>query len=346
MESYRDQLQSEAIKALEKRRCTIICPPRSGKTLVMLRVSTRYNRVLVSYPNKPILDSWLTDAVKFNIDIGHIDFTTHRSLEKHDLGEYDCLTIDEIDTVSQAQWQKLASQIVRNPSLDIKGATGTPPRKGSVKKLYIDTYCPINFVRTIEQTTGLTNKDYSILVHKVKPSEVPDIPTKNGFWSEKNKIDWLESKLGENFFFTIQLIQTISGSKSKWDKLVEIVNSLDRCLILVETHKQAELISKHSYHSKNKDSKKNLEMFQSGEINKLSCVGQLSAGISFKDLKHAVLLHTYASSTKAAQRVARALDYVEGVKAEVHLICMSFTKDESWTKNGISYYDSSKIKWI
>lgn len=341
----RAQYQQEAFEALKARSGVAVMPVRTGKTFVGLSLADYYDEVLVAYPSKSILESWKSDAEKFNINIDHVTFTTFSSLVKHDLSKFDMVLIDEIDQLSEARWEFLS----RNRPKILNGLTATLPRKGTRKRFYIESYAPIRYEIKIDQTVGVLNKPYHIYVHLVNPSEARDIPKQSGgFWSEKAKINFFENHSGDSFAMMLRLIQTISGSPTKWNKLRELLSDFDRCLVFVETIQQCGEICRYSYHSKNSEevNKENLRMFNSGEINFLATVNQLNAGITFPNLNRAVILHAYASSSKAAQRIGRALNYLEGEKAELHIICMNNTRDIVWTRKGLEYYGAENITWI
>lgn len=341
----RAEYQEEAFEALKARSGTAVMPMRSGKTVVGLKLADYYDEVLVAYPNKSIAESWKSDAEKFGFDISHVTFTTFASLDKQDLYKYDAVIIDEIDQLSEAKWQF----IYQNRPKILNGLTGTIPRKGTRKRFFIETLTQVRYERTIDETTGVLNKPYHIYVHLVNPSEIRNIPKKSGgMWSEKAKINFFESKSDESFPMMLKLIQSIAGSPTKWNKLRELLAGFDRCLVFVETIQQCTEICRYSYHSKNSDevNKENLRMFNDGEINFLATVNQLNAGVTFPNLNKAVLLHTYASSSKAAQRIARTLNFLEGQKAELHIICMNNSRDIVWTRKGLEYYGNENITWI
>jgi len=86
MSNFREEVQDEAeIALLSKERCTGDISVRLGKTKIMLNIATKFEKVIVSYPNKPIYESWIKDAEKFKINISNITFTTNMSLHKHNL---------------------------------------------------------------------------------------------------------------------------------------------------------------------------------------------------------------------------------------------------------------------
>lgn len=339
----REQIQRESVKiALENKCGTLALAVRTGKTKVGLEIALNFDKVLVSYPNISIKNSWINDAEKFGYKLDDITFTTHISLDKHKLKEYDVVILDEIDQVSENQW----IYISENAPKKLYGLTGTPANSG-IKKKYMEEYCPIIYSVKLDETVGVLQKDYEIVVHLLEPSTKQDIPLKSGkFWSEKAKIAFWDNKYNSShdFMNMLQLIQTIQNSKTKMDYVKKLSNKMDRGLIFLETTKQCEDLKEPSYHSKDKNSEKNLTLFQQGSINKLSCVKQLSAGITFKNLNECIILHSYASNNKTHQRLARCLQYSED-KALIHIIGLKGTRDEQWIRKGIAEFDKTKIKY-
>jgi hypothetical protein len=123
----------------------------------------------------------------------------------------------------------------------------------------------------------------------------------------------------------------------------KLSNKIDRGLFFVETAKQCEALGFPSYHSKESNSEQNLVDFKAGVINKLGTINQLQAGITFQDLNEVVILHCYSSNNKAAQKLARALNYVENQTATIHIIGLKNTRDEQWIQSGLKDFDNSKI---
>lgn len=342
---FRNNIQQEALEtALEFNRCGLNISVRLGKTKIGLNIASNFKKVLVSYPSISILSSWKNDAEKFKIDINHIDFTTHLSLNKYELNKYSCIILDEVDQVSEAQWEFIASQ---KPKV-IKALSGTFPTSG-IKKKFIEEYCPIKYTIKLDDTIGKTSKDYEIIVHLLQPSIKQDIPLKSGkFWSEKSKIQFWENKYNKsrNFMDMLKLIQSIQNSSTKLNYLKKLSDKIDRCLIFLETTKQCDDLPYYSYHSKIKVAEDNLKAFQEGKINKLNCVKQLSAGISFPMLNECIILHAYASNNKTHQRLARCLQYTNEEKAKIHILCLDNTRDVSWVQSGLAEFDKNKIHFI
>lgn len=343
--NFREQIQKEATETLLKFDCgTANVAMRLGKTLIGLKIASNFKKVLVSYPIETIKKGWISDAQEFGFDISHVIFTTHLSLSKHDLSQFDCIILDELHDVSINNWNYIASSSWHK----LYGLTATPPNRGE-KKQYLNLYCPIRYTKSMDETTGITNKDYEIIVHLIEPSEKKDIKLKSGkFWSEKAQIDFYESKYQstKSFSMMLMLIRSIQNSKTKFEYFKKLASQIDRGLLFVETIEQCDNLPYPNVHSKNKESDFNLEQFKEGKIPILSSIGKLKSGITFKNLNTCIILHCYSSNNKAIQKIGRALNYVEGEKATIHIICLNNTIDTQWTQKGLTDLDQSKIKFI
>ena len=123
-------------------------------------------------------------------------------------------------------------------------------------------------------------------------------------------------------------------------------NINDKCLVFANTHKQADKLCTHSYHSSNKNSEENLKLFSDGRINKMSCVLQISEGISIPNLKLGIILHAYGNERKTAQRIGRLLRLSPHEKAICHILCYKDTQDVKWVDSALSGFDRNKIKYF
>jgi len=343
--SFRDIVQKEAIETLlNNTRGSIDISMRLGKTLIGLKVASAFDKVLVSYPNSSIFESWESDSLKFKIDTAHITFTTHVSLFKHDLDEYDCIILDEVDQVSLKGFEHLIKANVPN----IYGMSGTMPLKGD-KKWYIKTICPIVYSKKLDETTGITNKDYKIIVHQLAPSTIKNKPLSKGrFWSELDQIRFFDRKYQEtkNFSVMLKLMHAIAYSETKYKYALELVNKLHRCIFFVETKKQCDDSQLPAYYSGSENADDNLEKFQEGELDKIVTINQLKAGISFDDLQEVVILHSYSANNRTAQKIGRCLQYSENQQAIIHIIVLLGTRDEKWLADALTEFDNNKIKYV
>ena len=134
-------------------------------------------------------------------------------------------------------------------------------------------------------------------------------------------------------------------SKEKYTKqLMSIIK--DKCIIFANTQKQADKMCEHSYHSKNKNSDDNLKLFSDGTIDKLSCVLQLSEGVSIPGLRSGIIMHAYGNERKSAQRIGRLLRLNPDETAMCHILCYKNTIDEQWVKKALADFSKDKIKYF
>jgi superfamily II DNA or RNA helicase len=119
----------------------------------------------------------------------------------------------------------------------------------------------------------------------------------------------------------------------------------DKCIVFANTQKQADKMCPWSYHSGNKNSQDNLELFSDGRIDKLSCVLQLSEGVTIPGLKQGIIMHAYGNERKTAQRIGRLLRLNPTETATCHILCYKDTIDEKWVTQALKGFDQSKIKF-
>jgi superfamily II DNA or RNA helicase len=93
----------------------------------------------------------------------------------------------------------------------------------------------------------------------------------------------------------------------------------DKVLLFTCNQQQAE----HPYHSKNKHSQANLDLFNAGNIQRLACVAQLSEGVSIPNLRVGIIWHAFGNERKAAQRIGWLLRLNPHQTATVHLLVIS-----------------------
>lgn len=132
--NLREQVQKKSVEELLRyERGTANVAMRLGKTFIGLKIASNFKKVLVSYPMETIKQGWLSDAEEFGFDISNITFTTHLSLFKHNLLEFDCVILDEIHDISIANWEFISSNIPKK----LYGLTATPPNRGEKNNILI-----------------------------------------------------------------------------------------------------------------------------------------------------------------------------------------------------------------
>ena len=354
----RIKVQSEALKATQgNNRCGLALATGVGKTLVALNhLEEHYSpllHILVVAPKISIFDSWRTEAQKFDKEklLNNIKFTTYLSLSKQNPKDFDIVYLDECHSLLDSH-----RKFLNEYNGKILGLTGTPPKyKNSEKGQLINQFCPIvyEFVTDSAVDSNILN-DYQIIVHELELSTEHNylVEMKNKSFKtseEKNYNYWcnrIDTNAGSMHMLRIMRMKAIKEypSKEKYARL--LFNSIkDKCILFANTQNQADKLCDYSYHSKNPDSQRNLEMFKDGTINNLSSVMQLNEGVNIPNLKQGIIMHAYGNERKSAQRIGRLLRLNPDEKAIVHILCYKNTMDEKWVKIALEDLDQSKIEW-
>lgn len=361
--SKRETIQQEALSvALLNQRAGLAVSMGVGKTYIGLQYlnehykQDRDPRFLVVAPKLSIFKSWQDDAVKFKLEhlLPRIAFTTYLSLNKQDLN-YDVIILDECHNLLTHHGDYLISHYGK-----ILGLTGTPPKhSGTEKDIMVSTYCPIKYTYiTDDAVDDAILNDYLIFVHKLKLSDRPTIKVakKSGghfYQSEQKSYNYWSQRIAEarpgkaKQIASIMRMKAMMEFPSKEHFTAKLLSKIqEKCLVFANTQAQADRICSRSYHSKNPDSEQNLELFKQGKIQEMSCVLQLSEGVTVPDLKTSVILHAYGNERKFMQRFGRCLRLSPDETASIHVLCYKDTVDETWVANALEDLDRDKIRYV
>lgn len=359
----REQIQEEALlSVLDRKRATLAISMGVGKTRIALKHYQKLKenlkediQALVVTPGPSDFISWKEEMKKAEFGYeGKVDFVTYKSLNKFNPSKYSVVYLDEVHNIKYKHDEFLSKfQGI------ILGLTGTPPKYAHGEKgTMISKYCPVAYrFSTDDGVNNLIINDYKIYVHYLELSDVPNITKKKkngGSWktSERKDYEYLLSRRmkAKTLHSNIMLMQSMMNYPSKIAYTKKLIKEFDRrenrYIIFANNTKQADMLCEHSYHSKNTASEQNLDLFNNGEINKISCVNQLSQGKNIKNLEHGIIMHSYSNEKQSAQRIGRLLRLQTDKIATCHILCYEGTVDETWVKNALSNFDSNKIEYI
>lgn len=372
----RETIQKEALDiTMKHKRCGLGISMGVGKTRIALQhLIKNYHpmfKYLVVVPKNSIIDSWNTEIDKmvdqfkelsdenYEIDLDlvkqQIQFVNYRSINKLDPSSYNIVYLDECHNLLYSHEEFLSKY-----SNVVLGLTGTPPvNKGSEKYNMVQKYCPIVYNFTVDQATD--NKilnDYTIYIHQLQLSKSNTVKKKKkdgGHWftSEIKDYNWCNTKFNDAVtmkqrqWAAIMRMRSLMEYRTKEYYLKSILSNMsDKTIIFANTQEQADRVCSNSYHSGNSNSDFNLELFNDGRISKLSCVLQLSEGVSISNLKQGIIMHAYGNERKTAQRIGRLLRLSPDQKATCHILCYKNTVDEKWINSALKSFDKSKIKYF
>ena len=356
----RNEVQDKALEIISQHdRCGLGISMGVGKTRIALQHMMNhyhaFSSFLVVAPKKSIFESWRSECIELNCThlLDHIKFTTYLSLNKQNANEYDIVYLDECHSLLTGHRDFLDAYMGK-----ILGLTGTPPVSGEKEEM-VNRFCPIVYNFDVDQAadSNILN-DYRIIAHMLPLSNYNNLPKKRkdgGTWytSEVKDYEYMSGRIEDSPFGKQKQLAAIMRMKSMMEyptkekytkQLLNIIK--DKCIIFANTQKQADRICNYSYHSKNKNSDDNLKLFSDGTIDKLSCVLQLSEGVSIPGLRSGVIMHAYGNERKSAQRIGRLLRLNPDETAMCHILCYKNTIDEQWIKKALAEFSDDKIKYF
>ena len=357
----REQVQTKALEVIsDKKRCGLGISMGVGKTRIAINhLKSNFNpfiKALVVIPKLSVKDSWMEELDKTNLVTlkEHLAFTTYLSLNKHNPNEYDIVYLDECHSLLLSHEPFLSTY-----NCKILGLTGTPPKRhGSEKYRMVQKYCPIVYKFSVDQATdnNILN-DYKIIVHELQLNKLQTVKKNN-----KNGGHWYTSELKDYQYFSQRLEDAQTQKQKQFSAVMRmkammeyptkesyvkglLQNISDQVVIFANTQKQADRLCKYSYHSKNKQSEDNLQLFSDGRISQLSCVLQLNEGVTIPNLKQGIIMHAYGNERKTSQRIGRLLRLNPNETAICHILCYKDTVDAKWVKSALSTFDQDKIHY-
>jgi superfamily II DNA or RNA helicase len=346
-------IQQECLEAIGNRRLAgAVLGTGAGKTLLGLKhMASKYHDVamfLVVAPKVSIHAEWLAQARDHGLEylIPHIKFTTYLSLHKQPF-DYDVVYFDECHNskLKHARWMELYPGT-------IIGLTGTYPKYvHSESYIICNQYFPVVYKYTIADgiAANMLN-DYKIYIHllsldKAKTYRAP----RGGLMSEETNYQmWCKiistAKPKDVMLKRIMRMKAIQSYRTKVmyaKKLME--QQTEKTLVFTDYTNQADMICQHVYHSKEKMSKENLELFRSGKISRLASVLQIAEGANIPNLKVGIIMHAYANEKKLSQKIGRFLRLNPNEQSIVHVLCYKDTVDLDWCKKALKDFDKTKI---
>ena len=360
-EISRDKVQQDALDiAINNNRATLGISMGVGKTRIainhLLKLYDPFIRVLVVVPKWSVMTVWIKELEllgKSEIGENHIIYTTYLSLNKKNPKDYDIVYLDECHSLLETHETFLSEFKGR-----ILGLTGTPPKLGEKLKM-VNKYCPVKYTFSVDDAADndILN-DYQIIVHELELSGIKNVKkTKKdgGFWytSEKADYGYFTGALGDaqtpkqRQYLSIMRMKSMMDYPTKEAYAKGLMKNIgEKCIVFANTQAQADRMCNHSYHSKNTASEDNLQLFSDGRIDKLSCVLQLSEGVTIPNLRQGIIMHAYGNERKSAQRIGRLLRLNPSETAVCHILCYKNTQDVKWVNSALSNFDNNKIKYF
>ncbi|HPR92056.1 MAG TPA: hypothetical protein PLR64_02265 [Candidatus Dojkabacteria bacterium] len=345
----------------ERGKYGIICAaPRTGKTFVGINVLEKFPsdcRVLITYPDVKIKQSWLGDFKKRGYENSNVTFTTFVSLHKHLEEEFDLIIVDEIHLLSEKQIENLRTlhQRLHKPLLGLTGTLSSWTQRVLREELGLIVVAFYPMEQAIEE--GIL-PDYEInivsveLDNKTKLNWGKRWSTEKARWNSFKYLMEKEDKEGRepNFHVRLKLIEILQRSIAKKRKTIELIEQFkdERLLVFCGRTEIADSLGIPSYHSKSSE-KKVFEDFVNGSINHLAVIKIGNTGVTYTPLNKVIVNYFDSNAENLTQRINRAmsLEYDNPEKkAVIYIVCSTEKKERDWLKKALSMFSDKKIKYL
>ena len=118
-----------------------------------------------------------------------------------------------------------------------------------------------------------------------------------------------------------------------------------RKLVFASTIKQAEELSKFTYHSKTDNT--DLLRFKNGLIDELVLVNSGGTGHTYRAIDHLILVQSDSDKNGlTSQKISRTLLEQKDYIATIWVISLIGTQDEKWVESTLQNFDKSKIEFL
>lgn len=358
-----DEIQSLALQEAEKTkhdRFSMDIGPGVGKSLLVIKhmnaVLHQFSMFLIAIPRVALKKNWEDEIIKHGYKhlIPHVHFTTYRSLHKLKKS-FDWIYLDECHNFKS----DLHFETIDLLSKKAFAITGTFIDKDDFNYTRFTMKFPTIYeYTTMQSINDNVLNDYRIIIHKIPLSKsirvnsytVGFLPEDKAYLAVNSSVVTAERNRRYNSLQQLRIIRMkmVQNAMSKVLYAKELAEHLKKkTIIFTESTIHADKVCRHSYHTKNSKIKNesNFNKFVSGEILQLSAVSQLNEGINVPDLEEQIILHSYANTIKAKQRICRNLRLGADTNriAYIHILMYTNTVDEGWVKKALSEFDNSKI---
>lgn len=351
----REKRQKEAVTSWlqSKRNSIIYASPRMGKTKIGIEIIKDYGKVLVSYPNLPIKESWDTDIQKWGSGGAYPTFSTFLSLSKALEEPWDLVVLDEVHMLSEAQIEALKAYklIHKSDFLGLSGTISDETKNTLDQELNMDIAYHYPIELAVKE--GIIS-DYEITVHKVPlDNQVVNKyykkqikrTEKQQFDSISKTIDYFEASGKATFYKRLERMRIIQNSLSKLLRTKQLCSN-ERVLVFCGTTNIADQLGCAVYHNKSND-KDIFDKFCSGTINQLAVCKMLNMGVTINNLDRVIINYTDSNSENLIQKICRCLNYdYHNKTAVIDIVSSDEPVEIRWIKKALDQLDKSKITWI
>ena len=363
MES-KSQIQQSIVSSLpSKPHGILLLSPRIGKTKIMIDIIKREKpkKILWITPNENLRDVEIPNEFitwKAKTYLNKTTIVCWASLSKVK-GNYDVVVCDEYQYITEGNSKPFFNGKIKYNYMI--GLSGTEP-KGLDKQEILGKLglTVLNSMTIDEAVSKDLVADYSIKVILTKleskektikagSKDKPFMQTESNAYSyitkRINSIRFSGKKVPD--FMYIQRMHLIKNLESKKKIAKKLISTLPgRTLVFAGSINQAEELSEHTHHSKNKANSK-LKDFIDGKVPVLACVESGGVGTTYRGVDNFIITQVNSNQNgSTTQKIARSLVPQEGYKATIYLIVADDTVDVGWTMKALEDFNPDKVEWL
>lgn len=366
----REEVNSLALSKIDGTKCLILeLITGMGKTKVAIDLMNHICDRVFRNDNSPtsilILvakivhkQTWLDEMKKWGgIKSDYITIECYESLKNYENSRFDVVVADEMQHLSEARLEVLNTISINEAFIGLSATIKRDMRdyfinnydaeviKCGLREAVEDEVLPEPTVYLIPLTLDATKFTY-----KIKKFGRDIITTQKGYYDTVSSlIDWYKSKYFNSRNERMKnLWLSTAGKRLKWcaeQKESLVLSLLDKfknykTLTFCSSIEQSERLGKHNITSKNKDSIKNLEMFNQNKIKHITACNILNEGVNLTNCRVGIFCNLNSSEIIVKQRVGRILRH----KSPVIIIpYFKNTREEELVQKMIEEYDKDSI---
>ena len=302
--------------------------------------------------------TWKDEIEKWGgIRSDYVTIECYESLHKYKNAYFDTVVCDELQHLSEARLEILKSIHISEAFIGLSATIKRDMRdyfiynhkaeviKCSLKEAVEDNVLPEPIVYLLPLSLDTVKYTY-----KIKRFGRNVITTQKGYYdSVSSLIDWYKNKYFNSRNERIKnLWLSTAGKRLKWcsEQKEEIVNSIlnkfknYKTLTFCSSIEQSERLGKYNITSKNKDSIKNLELFNTNKIKHITSCAILNEGVNLTNCKIGIFCNLNSSEIITRQRCGRLLRH----KSPIIIIpYFKDTREEELVEKMIEEYNKESI---
>lgn len=369
----REEVNNLALSYIDKSKCLILeLITGYGKTKVAIdlvnhicdRVFNAYEQptsVLILVAKTVHKQTWANEIEKWGgLKTDYVTIECYESLRKYKNNTFDVVIMDEVQHLSEARRDILETIRIEEALIGLSATINNDLRnyfrwhysvrfiKCDLKEAVVDEILPEPTVYLIPLV--LDNIRYS---YKAKRFKKDVITTQRGYYNIMSSlIEWYKNKYFNSRRERIKnLWLSSAGKRLKWlaEQKEPIVLSLlnkfknYKTLTFCSSIEQSERLGKYNITSKNKDSIKNLDMFNDNKVKHITACNILNEGVNLTNCRIGIFCNLNSSEIVVKQRVGRILRHKSPI---IILPYFKDTREEELVEKMIEEYSKDSVKII